>query len=142
MIDCRDIPKALFPHLDAWTIQEPSLSDLDIVRGMQAQIDAGAAWLLEHEETYVFLRRHTPWIGQIHLWNLGTPFGMVRAIRAITDAGLERFHRLEARVPDCRHGSVLARCGWVHEGVFRDCHANRDGSFSDEFGYGVTRWDR
>jgi len=56
------VPDILLPYIDCWAVQEPQAHDLDIVRGMQAQMDAGTAWLMELNDTYVFLPRHTPWV--------------------------------------------------------------------------------
>ena len=135
-------PRELLPYLDRWTVQEPQALDLQIVQAMQAQMDAGVAWMLKAGLTYVFLRRQTPWVGQVHCYNLGTPFGMVKGFRAITDAALQGFVRLEARIHDKRNGSVMKRCGWKQEAVYRGGYGTPEGNFLDEYGYGVTRWDQ
>ncbi len=135
-------PTLLLPYIDRWTVQEPDLLDLQIMQAMQAQMDDGVAWLLCHGLTYVFLRRVTPFIGDCHIFNAGTPWGLVRAVRAITGACLERFHKLEARTHDKRIGSVIMRCGWRQEATYRGSFAMPDGTFADEYGYGVTRWER
>ena len=136
------VPDILLPYIDRWTVQEPELLDLQIVALMQAQMDAGHAWLLRHGETYVFLRRQTPWIGNVHLYNLGSTWNMVRGFKAITDTALEGFVKLEARTHDKRNGSVMQRCGWKQEAVYRGGYGTPEGNFLDEYGYGVTRWAR
>ena len=136
------IPTLLLPYIDRWTVQEPSFLDLEIVQAMQAQIDAGVAWLLGHGFTYVFLRRVTPFVGGCHIFNAGTPWGLVRAVRAITETCLMQFQKLEARTRDQRIGSVIMRCGWQQEAIYRGSFAMPDGTFADEYGYGVTRWDQ
>lgn len=136
------VPDLLLPYIDRWTVQEPELLDLQIMALMQAQMDAGHAWLLRHGGTYVFLRRQTPWIGNVHLYNTGSTWNMVRAFKAITHAALEGFVRLEARTHDKRNGSVMIRCGWKQDAVFRGGFHTRDGQYVDEYGYGVTRWDQ
>lgn len=140
MVD--QVPAILLPYIDRWTVQEPQALDLQIVQAMQAQMDAGVAWMLKAGLTYVFLRRQTPWVGQVHCYNLGTPFGMVKGFRAITDAALQGFVRLEARIHDKRIGSVMKRCGWRYEGTFTKSYRTESGDFLDEHGYGVTRWDQ
>lgn len=115
---------------------------MQIVQAMQTQMDAGVAWLLRNGHVHMFLRRVTPWVGQVHLYNLGSTWGMVQGFRELTKAGLEAFPKLEARVHDHRCGSVMARCGWKHEATFRKSFCTPSGDFLDEHGYGVTRWDQ
>lgn len=136
------VPDLLLPYIDRWTVQEPQALDLQIVRAMQTQMDAGLAWLLRHGHVYLFLRRVTPWVGQVHLYNLGPTWDMVRGFRELTKVGLEGFSKLEARVHDERSGSVMMRCGWKHEATYRRSFCTADGGFLDEYGYGVSRWDQ
>lgn len=136
------VPRELLPYIDRWTVQEPQALDLQIVQAMQEQMDAGVAWLLKAGLTYVFLRRATPWVGQVHVYNLGTPFGLVRGFRAITDAALAHFPRLEARFHERKLRGAIERCGWTYEGTFEKSYCTESGDFLDEYGYGVTRWDR
>jgi hypothetical protein len=135
------VPDVLLPYIDHWTVQEPGLLDLQIVELMQGQIDAGEAWLLKHGDTYVFLRRQTPWIGDTHIFNLGSTWNMVRAVRAITARCLQAFVKLETRHHDKRIGSMIRRCGWRPEAVYRSAFCTRDGRFVDEYGYGIVRGD-
>ena len=134
------IPDLLLPYIDRWTVQEPDLLDLQIMENMQEQMDEGLAWLMRHGDTYVFLCRQTPWIGSTHIYNIGGTWGMVEACRAITAEALKMFVKLEARTHDKRIGSMIARCGWKQEAVYRGGFCTKDGQYVDEYGYGVTRW--
>src|SRR3990167_7695171 len=136
----EQVPDVLLPYMDRWVIQEPQAADLQIMQAMQAQMDAGVAWMLRHGLVYVFLRRVTPFRGEVHLYNLGSTWGMVRGFKAITKAALEGFHKLEARTADKRHGSVMMRCGWKHEATYEKSHMTPTG-LVNEYGYGVARWE-
>lgn len=136
------VPDGLLPYIDCWLVQEPSLLDLQIVALMQEQMDAGQAWLMVHGDTYVFMVRQTPWIGDMHIYNTGSTWSMVGACRAITDEALRMFVKLEARTHDKRIGRMIERCGWRQEAVYRSAFRTRDGQFLDEYGYGVTTWER
>ena len=105
-------------------------------------MDAGIAWLFKHGGTYVFMIRKTPWIGDMHIYNIGSTWGMAKAIRPITEAALKMFPKLEARMRDKRIGRMIERYGWRQEAVYRSSFCTRDGQFLDEYGYGVTKWAR
>ena len=137
---CAQVPVVLLPYIDLWTVQEPDLLDLQIMGMMQDQIDEGTAWLLRHGDTYIFLRRATPWLAEMHLYNLGSAWGMVKSVRAITREALGMFAKLEARTHDKRIGDMIVRCGWEQEAVYRHAFCTRDGQFLDEYGYGI--WAR
>ena len=131
------VPDLLLPYIDRWTVQEPSLVDLQIVESMQEQMDAGLAWLFRHGDAYSFMRRMTPWVADMHLYNLGSAWGMVKSCRAITRHALGMFAKLEARTHDKRIGDMIVRCGWKQEAVYEHAFCTRDGQFLDEYGYGI-----
>lgn len=136
------VPRELLPYIDCWTVQEPYLVDLEIVNAIQAQMDEGRAWLFQDADTYAFMCRQTPWVADMHIYNTGSTWSMVRAVRAITREALKRFPKLEARTPDQRIGRMIERCGWRQEAVYRSAFRTREGKFLDEYGYGVTTWER
>ena len=134
------VPDVLLPYIDRWTVQEPDLLDLQIMGLMQDQINDGTAWLFRHDDTYSFMRRATPWVAEMHLYNLGSAWSMVKSCRAITREALGMFAKLEARTHDKRIGDMIVRCGWEQEAVYRHAFCARDGHFLDEYGYGI--WAR
>jgi len=128
--------------IDPWNAQEPSMSVEEMVSAIeQEQTDGDLLFVGSKKANLVLMVRYvTPWVGECHVFGKNkNGWALIKATKKACKFLFDNigFHRLEAKMHIHEERVLTERCGWKLEGTHPDAIKLKDGTFTEEYSYGI-----
>lgn len=137
------VRKLVLETIDPWYVQEPSLTRSELVHALEVEQDEqDLLFVGSKKANLVFMVRYvTPWVASVNVFGKNDDvWALIRASKKACRFLFDKigFHRLEAKTHSPTEIILARRCGWKLEGTHPESIKLQDGTFTEEYSYGVT----
>lgn len=136
------VRKLILETIDPWSAQEPSLTKEELVHALEVEQDEEDLLFVGSKKANLVLmvRYVTPWVAEVHVFGKSKDgWALIRAAKKACQFLFDKigFHRLEAKAHKSDVITLITRCGWKLEGTHPDAIKLKDGTFTEEYSYGI-----
>lgn len=136
------VRQLILDTIDPWNAQEPSMTKEEMVHALEVEHEEGDLLFIGSQKAnlVIMARYVTPWVASCHVFGKNKDgFALVRAAKKSCQFLFDKigFHKLEAKMHDRKEIILTERCGWKREGTHPDAIKQEDGTFTEEYSYGI-----